>query len=74
MMAAKFECVRALKERTGGTQGAFSIGQMASVLHPGIFVTKLGVTCQVVTVTIYDLHHLNGLLCYHLLKVTCLLG
>ena len=47
-MAAKFE-------RTGDTLGAFSIGQIGSVLHPEIFVTEFGVTCPPVTVTIYDL-------------------
>ena len=42
--------------RTGGTLGAISIGQLESVLHPEIFVTKLGVKCPLAT--IYYLHHL----------------
>ena len=41
-------------------------------MHPEIYVTKLGVTCHAVTVTIYDLHHLNRPSCDRLLNVTCL--
>ena len=51
-----------------------SAWEKVSMLHPEIFVRELCVTCHAVTVTIYDLHHLNRLSCYHLLKVTCLFG
>ena len=43
----------------GGTLGAFSIGKLASMLHPENFVTKFGVTCPSVTVTIFTYNHLN---------------
>ena len=36
------------------------------VLHSKIFVTQLGVTCQLVAVTTFDLNHLNRLLCSHI--------
>ena len=42
--------------------------------HVELFLTKLSVTCHAVTVTVYDLHHLIRLSCYHLLNVTCLFG
>ena len=65
-MAAKLKRIRAMYERTGGTLGACGIRQIASVLHPEIFVT-----CHAVTVTIYDINHMNRLFCHHILKVTC---
>ena len=63
-------------------QSGSVIWQSGSVQQPGNgqyvtswhFVTSLGVTCHSVTFTIYDLHHLNRIYCYHLLKVKCLFG
>ena len=58
-IGAMLERIGAMLERACGTIGAFSIGQMASVLYPEIFVTQLGVTCPLVTVTFFGLHHPN---------------
>ena len=37
-------------------------------------VTKLGVACHTVTVTLNNLDHLNRLMCYHILNLTCWFG
>ena len=71
---AMFERTRAVWENTGGNLWTCSNEEMPTVLHPNIFVTKLGVTCCAVTVTIYDIHLLNRPICYHILKVTCVFG
>ena len=74
MTVSMSECTGATLESTGGNQGAYGNWQLVNVLRPEILVTKLGVKCQAVTVTIYDLHHLNRLLCYNISKVTYLFG
>ena len=53
---------------TGGNLEACSNGQIASML---LTVTKLGDACHTVTVTLNNLDHLNRLMCYHILNLTC---
>ena len=49
MMAAIVEHTGAISERTDGNRRACSNGQIASGLHPGIFMTKIIVTLHPVT-------------------------
>ena len=73
MMVAMFQHTGAILEGTGCNLGACSNEQMTCYVLR-FKKTKLCVTCQALTVTIYDFHHLNRLLFYHVLKVKYIFG
>ena len=57
-----------MNQQPAGHFSQMCIEQMASVLHSEIIFNKIVCNMPPVTVTIFDLHHMNRLICYHILK------